>query len=423
MHIVSAKTQIIQGVIDAPSSKSEAIRALFFALLCPATSHIHNMLEADDVNDAILVCQALGAVIERKGSTLSLTSSGAPFSPLAATFKTGNSGLATRITLPLLGLRKDTASAIQLDCNSQMRARPMSGLINALNQLGMRITSTGWPLTLSGSLSGGNATITEPISQYLSALLMTLPLAEHTSTIYFEDIPAWSYVDMTLTWLNRLGILFTHDQNMITIPGKQQYRSFEYTLSGDFSSASYFIAAATMLPGSVRIKGLDMNDRQGDKQLLSIIEHMGGDVSYEGTDILINGGKPLTGICIDASNIPDLLPTLSVLGTFASGKTEIIHVAQARLKETDRIHSMTEGLTRLGARIEEAPDGMTIYQSSLSGAAVKGYQDHRTVMALSLAGLIADGETLIDDAHAVRKTCPDFVTHMQSLGANMEIKS
>jgi 3-phosphoshikimate 1-carboxyvinyltransferase len=425
MYIVSAKTQTIQGVIDAPASKSEAIRALFFALQSPGTSLIHHMLDADDVTDTIRVCQALGARIERHGSSLALTSHGAPFSPAQTSLYTGNSGLATRLLLPILGLCTQPSARMTLDCGIQMRARPMAGLIHVLNQLGMKINSSQWPLEVTGALTGGNATLTEPISQFLTSLLMSLPLAEQNSRITAPVIPAWSYVEMTLNWLQRLGIHYSHQQNnsvhTFSIPGKQQYKTFEYTLPGDYSSASYFIAAATMLPGSVRINGLDFNAPQGDKQLIHIIQQMGGDISFDGLDIVITGGKQLKGISIDASNIPDLLPTLAVLGTNAAGKTEIFNVAQARLKETDRIHSMTEGLTRLGANIQEHEDGMTIHSSRLNGTRVKGYQDHRTVMALSLAGLMADGETMIEDAESIQKTFPGFVTEMKTLGANMEI--
>lgn len=425
MRIKSRKTSILQGVIKPPSSKSEAIRALFFALLSPGTSHIHEILEAEDVTEALLVCQALGATVERNGTSLALTSPGFPFSPCSPTLYTGQSGLTTRLLLPILGLC--VPQPLFLDCAPSMRARPMHGLINTLNQLGMHINSSQWPLCISGNLSGGEATLTEPISQFVSALLMALPLAEKTSSLITPIIPSWSYVEMTLAWLKRLNIAFTHtqhdDAHHFTLPGKQHYKPFEVTLPNDFSSASYFIAAATLLPGSVRIEGLDMKETQGDKQLISIIQAMGGDISLDGTTLIIHGGKPLQGIRIDASNIPDLLPTLAVLGTAASGKTEIYNVMQARLKETDRIHSMTEGLSRMGAIIEEKNDGMVIYASPLRGAEVKGYGDHRTVMSLSLAGMLAEGETSINDAESIRKTFPDFVSDMRSLGAHLEITS
>ena len=140
-------------------------------------------------------------------------------------------------------------------------------------------------------------------------------------------------------------------------------------------------------------------------------------------DLIIEGGHPLKGIKIDADDIPDLLPALAVIGTYASGKTELTNVRQARIKETDRIHSMSEGLSRMGAKVEVHEDGMTLYPSRLHGATVKGYNDHRTVMALAVAGLRAEGQTQIGDAEAVNKTFPNFVSLMQSLGADMEVKN
>jgi len=129
------------------------------------------------------------------------------------------------------------------------------------------------------------------------------------------------------------------------------------------------------------------------------------------------------GIKIDANDIPDLLPVLAVIGTAAFGKTEIVNVAHARIKETDRICSMANGLARMGAKIIEQPDGLTLYQSQLHGAQVKGFGDHRTMMALSVAGMIAHGETIIDDCESINKTFPSFVSMMKSIGAKMEVEN
>jgi 3-phosphoshikimate 1-carboxyvinyltransferase len=253
---------------------------------------------------------------------------------------------------------------------------------------------------------------------------MALPLVSQDSEITVEDLHERPYMEMTLHWLDQQNIAYTHqriqNRDIYKISGRQTYKPFDTNISGDFSSASYLIAAAALLEGSVELQGLEMNDPQGDKRLVTLLQEMGADIRVEPTRLLIRGGKPLKGIKIDANDIPDLLPTLAVIGTQAEGKTEICHVAQARIKETDRIHSMTEGLRRLGANIEEYPDGMVVYQGKLQGGRVKGYGDHRTVMALGVAGLLSTDKTIVEDCEAINKTFPNFIEIMQSLGARME---
>lgn len=152
---------------------------------------------------------------------------------------------------------------------------------------------------------------------------------------------------------------------------------------------------------------------------MEILKEMGADLSIEDRAIVLRGGKPLKGLAVDANDIPDLVPTLAVLGTQASGKMEIVNVPQARFKETDRLHSMSDGLMKMGAKIEEKEDGLVVWQSALQGAEVHGYEDHRTIMALALAGLLAKGKTTVDTAEGLNKTYPLFGDHMNQLGASL----
>jgi len=428
MRVVVRKSASLQGVITPPGSKSEAVRAIMFGLLSQGESRIHNLPDGEDIIHAIEVAKGMGAQITQNGASLTLRSAGIPFQQVSPQLYTGNSGITTRFLLPLLGLGENHQTPIIVDCGDQMRTRPMSSLLSALNDLGMEIVSINnnesLPVQVSGKLMGGKTSVSGVTSQYLSALLIALPLAQETSEITVTDLHERPYMDITLAWLKRQGIRFIHHKDnpvdSFIIPGGQQYQAFEYTLPGDFSSASYFIAAGVMFPGEIILKGLNLNDTQGDKQLIEIVKSMGADITCNASDIIIKGGKPLTGIHIDANAIPDLLPTIAVLATVAKGRTQIVNVPQARLKETDRIHSMTEGLCKMGANVEEKSDGMIIEQSSLSGASVKGYGDHRTVMALTLAGLLAEGETQIDEAESINKTYPTFMEEIKRLGGNVE---
>lgn len=428
MKYLSVKTtNCLRGVVTPPSSKSQSIRELIFALLADGQSTLKNVLDSDDTQAAQQVCAALGARFDIKPDQMTITGNGLPLRPSATTLHTGNSGIATLFILPLLGLRQNNAAPILLDCGEQMRLRPIKSLVDALKHLGMHIEYENQqdrlPLSVSGQLHGGVAEVDGFNSQYLSALLIALPCADQDSVITVKNLHERPYVNMTLHYLQQHGIAYTHqlgeEIDIFHIKGKQHYRPVTHTIKGDFSSASCLIAASVLVSSEIELCGLDLEDAQGDKRLLTLLQGMGADIVIEKDKIRIKGNKPLTGVRIDANDIPDLLPALAVIGTQARGKTEIYNVAQARIKETDRIHSMTQALRKMGAQIEEHEDGMTLYQSSLIGALVNGQGDHRTVMALTVAGLVAEGKTLISDGEAIHKTYPQFIEDMQSLGANV----
>jgi 3-phosphoshikimate 1-carboxyvinyltransferase len=430
MKLKASKTSLLAGEVVIPSSKSQNIRALILALVAKGESRLENILQCEDTQDALSVCRALGAQVTSSGTGFRIKSSGLPLQPLEQTLYSGSSGITTRFILPFLGLRQNTDEPIILNCSEQMRARPIVSLVKALANLGMQIDylekQGALPISVTGDLVGGMTTVEGITSQYLSALLLALPCAPKDSVVTVENLHERPYIEMTLNWLKQQGFSFEHQRapNLDTfkIPGRQSYKPFSLSIAGDFSSASYFIAAASLLSGEVMLKGLDMADPQGDKRLVTLLQQMGADITISSEGLRIRGGNPLMGIEIDANEIPDLLPTLAVVGTYAAGKTDIVNVAQARIKETDRIHSMTEGLTRMGAKVEERADGLTIYQSDLHGACVKGYGDHRTVMALGMAGMLADGVTVVNEYEAINKTFPTFVDLMTSLGAKMEIE-
>ena len=417
----------LSGNAILPGSKSQTIRGLVFALLAKGESTLLNVLDSDDTQTAMRVCRALGARLNLTEKGFTVDSDGLPLMNVLSEIDTGNSGITTRFILPLLGLRENDMTPILVKCGEQMQARPIKPLVDALRDLGMHIQyveqAGRLPLLVSGRLQGGETEVDGTTSQYISALLIGLPTAEKDSVITVKDLHERPYVNMTLAWLKDRGISYSHEQNgkidRFYIPGKQCYTPFHTTIKGDFSSASCLLAAAALLPGEVVLHGLDSEDTQGDKRLISILQEMGADIVSEKDNIRIKNHSQLTGCRIDANDIPDLVPALAVIATQAAGKTEIYNVKQARIKETDRIHSMTEGLRKMGASIEEYEDGMTVHRSDLHGSFVNGYGDHRTVMALTIAGLLAPGTTLISDGEAITKTYPEFVTTMQALGAKL----
>lgn len=430
MNLIVNKTSVLNGQVTPPGSKSHSIRAILLAVLGHGESILTNVLCSNDVQDAINVARALGVNILEVGNKLLLKSKGLPLVVKVPEINSGNSGITTHFLMPMLGLRKQAEQPIILNCQEQMRTRPIRSLVTALIDLGLTIKYLKCPHTLpiaiSGSLQGGKTQVDGITSQYLSALLLALPCASHDSEIHVKDLQERPYMEMTLDYLKEQDIQFTHhysnDTDIYHIPGRQHYKNIFKKIPADFSSTSYILAAAALIPGKVIVQGLDIHDYQGDKQLITILRRMGADITLQSKNLIIRGGKKLTGINVDARDCPDLLPTLAVIGTFASGKTNIYHVAHARIKETDRIHSMRDGLKRMGAKIDENEDSLTIHQSPLYGNHLCGYGDHRTVMALSIAGMIAEGSTMIDSAAAIHKTFPKFIELMQSLGAQMELE-
>src|SRR3990167_2375658 len=422
--LIVKTTRNLYGKVLPPSSKSLSIRAMLFSLLAKGESVLRHVLNSDDVSVVRHVCMALGASIHTNNTQMIIKSNGIPLISTVNEINTGNSGIGTLFTLPLLGLRENCDIPIHFNCGDQMRKRPIRPLVDALSELGMEIdylqTKNQCPISITGKLKGGNIEIDGFNSQYLSALLIALPCALNASVVTVNNLHERPYVSMTLDFLSQQKIIFSHqyidNKDIFQIKGRQQYHPLHQGIPGDFSAASCFIAAATLIDSDVTLQGLNFNDSQGDKSLVTILQSMGAEIITEKKQIKIKAKTELTGVRIDANDIPDLVPALAVIGTQAVGKTEIVNVKQARIKETDRLYSMTQGLQKMGARIDEHEDGLTIYHSNLKGALVEGFNDHRTVMALSVAGMLASGTTMITNAEAINKTYPDFVDAMQSLG-------
>jgi len=308
---------------------------------------------------------------------------------------------------------------ISFSGDAQVLSRPAGNLLRSLEDLGATVKSSSGgraPFTVRGPLRGGKTSIECPTSQYLSALLLAAPLIRGSATeIFVPLLNEEPYVEITLGWLESQGIKMQRDGlRHFVIPGGQAYRAFQKTVPGDFSSATFFFCAAAISGGPVCLSGLDQTDAQGDKAVVGILKNMGCTVKTSGKSITLTGGH-LAGRDIDMNAIPDALPALAVVACFAEGKTRLLNVPQARLKETDRIAVMTLELSKMGARIRELPDGLEIEgrgkqegEPALKGCRVSGHGDHRVVMALAVAGLGALGPTEIETAEAAAITFPGF---------------
>ncbi|MDA8562145.1 3-phosphoshikimate 1-carboxyvinyltransferase [Gammaproteobacteria bacterium] len=429
MYLTVKKTSLLSGTVIPPGSKSHTVRSVIFSLLFDGESRVENYLESEDTTFTINACQNLGLIIEKNLDSLILNSKGLRLEENNNEINTGDSGITTNFIMPILGLRKNYNKEIILNCNNQMRNRPIKPLIEALSKLGLNITHLNnddkLPVKVKGKLVGGVIELCGSTSQYLSALLISLPLATENSQITVKNLNERPYIDMTLKYLENSGVHVScsHDNNIDTfnITGNQQYKNKRFNIVGDFSSASSLIAAAVLIPGKVFINNLNMSDTQGDKAIIDILKKMGANITINKNNICIIGGQCLNGIKIDANYFPDLLPILSVIGACAQNKTEIYNVKHARYKETNRIKSMYCGLKKLGANIFEKNDGLIVYKSQLIGNKVNSFDDHRTFMALSIAGLLADGKTKISNISCINKTYPNFINDMKKIGANIEV--
>ncbi|HOK04630.1 MAG TPA: 3-phosphoshikimate 1-carboxyvinyltransferase [Victivallales bacterium] len=410
----------LNGEISVPGSKSHTIRAVAIASMAEGYSTIVNPLLSGDTLSSLNAAEALGAEVERKNDFWRIKGI-RKIKQFAKTIDLGNSGTSLRIFTALSALGNTT---YKFDGDSSLRTREMKPLLNSLEELGAETSSTNYkcPLSVRGPLRGGHTTIDAKSSQFLTALLLASPLIRGNKTeITVTHINEKPYIEITLDWLKRqeIEIDYTEDFFYFSIPSKQAYKKFEYSIPADFSTATFPLLAASITKGEIKIKNLDFNDYQGDKEIFSIFEKMGVHLEKKENLVIVKGPEKLKPITVDLNSTPDALPALSVAMCFAEGKSEILNVPQARIKETDRIASMTCELRKMGAEIEELPDGMIIYgKGQLNGKEVNGHEDHRIIMALCIAGLAANGDTIVNGVESAGVTYPGFIKDFKKLGAN-----
>jgi 3-phosphoshikimate 1-carboxyvinyltransferase len=420
MRMISEKSTL-RGDVLIPTSKSHTIRAVTIAGLAHGKSIIRHPLESGDGLAAARAAGMFGARVDLGGSWEVEGVGGHPRVP-DNVVDVANSGTTMNFCMGTASLVEGTTI---LSGDHQIVRRSVQPLIEALNGLGVEVVSTRNnglpPIIVKGPLKGGKTKLRGIVSQYVSSLLIHCPLIENDSEFEVYDVHEKPYIAMTLKWLDRQKIRYeaSDDMSHFKLFGGQSYRGQEVTIPGDFSSATFFLIAGVLCDADITLLGLDMNDVQGDKRVVACLQEMGAQIRFENGGVRVRQGV-LQGIEIDMADIPDALPAMAVVGCFAKGKTVLRNVANARLKETDRIAVMAAELGRLGARVEELPDGMIIHESRLTGCPVRGYGDHRVVMSLSVAGLAIPGRTEVDTAEAVKVTVPNFLELMGKIGARMK---
>ena len=423
---VSISKSSVKGEVFAPPSKSYTHRAITLAALSKE-SVVHRPLLSADTLATIRASEMFGALIERREENLIIHGvNGKPNVP-ENVIDAANSGTTLRFMTAIAAL---TDGITVLTGDSSLRTRPNGPLLKVLNQLGVSACSTRGnekaPLIVKGGLEGKEVSIEGSISsQFISALLIACPLAENSTTVsIIGKLKSRPYIDVTIEMLELAGVkIYTDDTNgtRFIIPGKQKYNLKEYTIPGDFSSASYLLAAAAMTDGSeITVKNL-FPSKQGDKVIIETLKQMGADITWdrEAGTVTVRGGRKLKAITFDAGATPDLVPTVAVLAAVADGTSRIENAEHVRYKETDRLRALATELPKLGVHLKEEKDSLTITGGELKGAAVHGWDDHRIVMSLALAGMVA-GNTTIDTTESVSISYPDFFKDMSRLGVKIE---
>ncbi len=420
---VRVSSSRLEGVVNAPPSKSYTHRAVAIASLARRT-RILDPLISDDTRSTMHVARMLGAEVERLEDHIQVIGTQGEISTPDNVVDVGNSGTTLRIMTAVSAL---ASGAVVLTGDASIRRRPNNPLLVALNDLGADAFSTRnngmAPLVVRGKLRGGKTFIDGSVSsQFITGLLIACPFAERDTEIVVRGtLKSRPYVEITLEMLRRAGVEITVEEGVnlrFMVEGGQNMHVSEYQVPGDFSSASYLLAAGALF-GEVTVTNM-YPTAQGDSLIIQILEEMGADIRWNKNKGVVRVRESeLTGCVIDVGETPDLLPTLAVLGALAEGTTRIENAKHVRYKETDRVHAMARELTKMGAIVKEEEESLTIKGSKLHGAKLDGWGDHRIVMALTLAG-IAAGNTTISTAESVRISYPNFFEDMRRLGASIE---
>ncbi len=422
MELKIQKTETIEGMIKAPPSKSYTHRAIIISSLADGKSTLIDPLFSEDTLASRKACEALGCEIKEENNKFIVEGTAGSLKTPDDIIDLKNSGTTLRIMTSVAALAPDCTV---FTGDSSLRTRPMQDLLDALKGLSVTAFSTRKngkpPICVKGGFKGGSTEIKGDISsQFISSLLIASPYAEIPVDIHVKgDFISKPYVDMTTDVMEKFRINLEYDKknNKFHVE-PQTYRSRDYTIEGDYSSASYIISAAAALESNVRIKNLFENSKQGDKQILEIVREMGARVKFKKDEVVIRGHGKLNGVEVNLENAPDLLPTVAALGAIAEGETNIKNVEHARYKETDRIHTCALELSKLGVQLKEKKDGLLI-KGGAKGGIVNSHGDHRLVMALSLVGLKV-GNVKIENASVYDVSFPNFPEGMKELGCNLD---
>jgi 3-phosphoshikimate 1-carboxyvinyltransferase len=411
----------IAGTVKAPSSKSYSHRALLIAALAKGTSTLENVLDCDDTRVTINALRKFGVRVVENKNKITITGVDGYFdiAKKHISINAANSGTSFRMLCAVSCLTNGT---VDLSGNARLLERPIVGLVKALSEMGIQISFIGKqhqypPLRIQGSvLNSGSVTISaHESSQFVSAVLLVAPYAQKDTEIKISSLSSASYIEITRDLMNKFQVQSFRNRNTITIPSKQHGIGVDYLVEGDYSSASYLLAAAAITGSALTVTNLNDNSVQGDKKIIEILKKMGCIIGFKNSTVTIIG-KPLQSISIDMNTCPDLVPTVAVVAAFAKGVTIIQNISHLKYKESDRIQAMVSQLKKMKIKATYDSDNLVIQGGKPESTTIDTYGDHRIAMSFAISGLMIKNGTIIKDADVVSKSYPNFWDDLTKIG-------
>jgi 3-phosphoshikimate 1-carboxyvinyltransferase len=409
---------IINGMLAAPASKSSMQRACAAALLHKGTTYIHNAGISNDDKAALDIIQQLGATVSFKNDYVEIISKG--FGAHISDNKTincGESGLSIRMFSPIAAL---SSSTINIKGEGSLQRRPMDFFDEIFPQLGIDIISTDGklPLQIKGPMQTKDITINGSLSsQFLTGLLFAFgEAATEKVAINVIDLKSKPYIDLTLTVMANFGFNIVNDNYerfIITPKTNRENEDIQYTVEGDWSSASFLLVAGA-IAGSVKLSGLDIHSAQADKAIMKVLELCGAKINNT-KDFLEIIKTDLHAFEFDATDCPDLFPPMAALAAYCKGTTKIKGIHRLAAKESDRAKTLQDIFGKMGINILLENDEMIIEGGKIKSAEVSSHHDHRIAMAAAVAALGADGNITIAEADAINKSYPQFFDDLKQL--------
>lgn len=403
------------GTITPPSSKSYAQRAIALALLAEGRTTLRNIEFCKDTRSAISCIEALGAKVSYLDDSTIAVDGG--LNPVTDTLMVGESGLATRLFTPIASLN---ATPICIKGEGTLLHRPMIMMIEPLRKLGVEVRDGGGhlPIVVRGPIHGGNIEVDGSFSsQFITGLLLALPLAKEDTTLYVRSAVSTPYIDMTIDTARRFGVEIMHhegDYSEFYIEGGQTYRPADIAIEGDWSGASTMLVAGA-IAGRVTLKNLSTLSKQADTAICRALERAGAGIIIEGDSITVTK-RPLRPFTFDATNSPDLFPALAALAAAAHGESTIIGTQRLLHKESDRAETIRQEYEKLGIEVDISEENvMKIRGGEIHPATVFSHNDHRIAMSLAVSALRCKGDVTIENAECVEKSYPTFFEDLESI--------
>ena len=426
MSVVKIYPSKLKGEMKIPPSKSLSHRAIICGALSDDTSDIDNLIFSEDIKATLDGMRSLGTNIERiesesKEETYCVTLKGdSNVKTLNRSIDCKESGSTLRFLIPFAGLVEDE---MIFNGKGKLVERPLDTYYRIFDEQNIEYSNNDGklPLQVKGRLKPGTFKIEGNISsQFISGLMFVLPLLDGDSKIEITtELESKGYVDLTIDMLEKFNIeIENRDYKEFHKKGNQKYKSRYYRVEGDFSQAAFWIVAG-LLGSNIVCKDLNIDSLQGDKAILEIVKKMDGSLKIDEELIEVKESET-KGTIIDASQCPDLVPVLAVLGALSNGTTKIINAERLRIKESDRLKAISTELNKLGANIKELEDGLLIEgKKELRGGTVDSWNDHRIAMALAVASIKCTEPVIITGSEAVKKSYPDFWRDFESLGGEV----